>query len=188
MASRDNVCDNNDNALAKARFYPTNIFKDKENVVTAKPKARVPASAFEVMDGEGLPNPKAKDGSPSQKQKRSGSGSGSGSGGKRTSKISKRRRLNKSSRSRCIIPEARVIQAYNERAYIYDSENDGGKGGANGGYSIEAETNASVADMPEWLFQKIQQKKEEKMDGKANNNVNGRSRHKHARCNCFDCW
>lgn len=180
MASRDKDSDNNDNALTNARFRPTNIFQDKGNAVAAKAKDRVPA--FEVMDGEGLR--KSKDGSPSQKQKRSGSGSG----GKRTSKIiSKRRRLNKpSSRSRCIIPEARVIQAYNERAYIYDSENDHGQGGADGGYSIEAETNASVADVPEWLFQKMQLQKEEKMEGKANNNVYGRSRH--TRCHCFDCW
>lgn len=172
MASRDNDSDNNN-----ARFRPTSV-KDKEDIVTAKAKARVPA--FDVMDGEGsVAKAKAKEGSPSLKQKRSGTG------GKSTSKISKRRRLNKpSSRSRCIIPEARVIQAYNERAYISGSEHDDNKVGANGG------ANASVADVPEWLLQKIQQQKEEKVEGKANINGIERSRHMHyvVGCHCFDCW
>lgn len=183
MASRDNDSDNN--ALAKARLHPTNV-KDKENVVTAK--ASVPSSEAEAMNGEGsasvaVVKAKAKEGSPSQKQQRSGSES------KCTSKISKLRRLSKlSSRSRCIIPEARVIQASYECAYIYDSEHDDSKGEANGG---KIPIKASVAVVPEWLLQKIQQQqqKEEKVEGKANSNGNDRSRHMHVvGCHCFDCW
>ncbi len=102
--------------------------------------------------------------------------------------ISKRRRLNKPRpRPGFIIPEARVVQAFNERAYIYDSEHEDDTD--NGKFAIEANATGTVA-VPDWLKQKIQQRrlKEENMKNNTRNNGGGKSRHTHRRCHCFDCW
>ena len=102
--------------------------------------------------------------------------------------ISKRRRLDKPRpRPGFNIPEARVVQAFNERAYIYDSEHEDDKD--NGKFAIEANATGTVA-VPDWLKQKIQQRrlKEENMKNNARNNGDGKSRHTHRRCHCFDCW
>lgn len=103
-------------------------------------------------------------------------------------KISKRRRLNKPHpRPRFCIPEARVVQAFNERAHIYDSEHEDDNDNCD--FPIEANPTGAVA-VPDWLKQKIQQRrlKEEKMKNKARNDGDGKSRHTHKRCHCFDCW
>ncbi len=132
---------------------------------------------------EGVAEDKAKECGPTQK--RYGSNYNY-DGGK--IEISKRRRLNKPHpRPRFNIPEARVAQAFNERAYIYDSEPDDDKD--KGDFPIEANATGVVA-VPGWLQQKIQhlRLKEEKTKNKARNDGDGKSHHTHKRCHCFDCW
>lgn len=104
------------------------------------------------------------------------------SGNVNVSKISisksKFRRCNKLHlRPRIIIPEARVIQAYNERAYISEDE-DGRE------HPPMPKAIMTVSAM-EWLRQKIQQKQKKLK----NNDSNGKPHHHHhSRCHCFDCW
>ena len=103
-------------------------------------------------------------------------------------KISKRlRHDNPRPRPHINIPEARVVQAFNERAYIYDSEHEDDKD--NGKFPIEANAACTVA-VPDWLKQKIQQRrlKEENMKKKARKNGDGKSCTHSNRCHCFDCW
>ena len=94
---------------------------------------------------------------------------------KKFSRSKQNDKCRKISKRRCIIPEARVIQAYNERAYIYDSENDEDERE----YPNKAIMTVAV---PLWMQQKIKNKSSNGGDGKSHHG------HTRARCYCFDCW
>jgi len=126
----------------------------------------------------GVDSAAKKEGAPRKSHKRSGSKRNDINKVSKVLKL-KRRRRNKPLK-RCIIPEARVIQAYNERAYISEHEHDGDNG------EYQAKATICTVRVPEWLQQKIQQRKQKKMKNMANKNGGGKSHR--ARCHCFDCF
>lgn len=101
---------------------------------------------------------------------------------------SKRRRRNKPNNPRCIIiPEARVIQEYNEHAYISEHEEDERE------YLPPAVRRRSGHEVAYGLRQESrhQVEVEVKNDASALSKVtygHGRKHNARSRCHCFDCW
>ena len=101
---------------------------------------------------------------------------------------SKRRRRNKPNNPRCIIiPEARVIQEYNEHAYISEHEEDERE------YLPPAVRRRSGHVVAYGLRQESrhQVEVEVKNDASALSKVtygHGRKHNARSRCHCFDCW
>ena len=134
----------------------------------------------------GKPKKSKRDGTAAKKgvSRRSDNNNGSGSYIEKT----KRRRRNKPNNPRCIIiPEARVIQEYNEHAYISEHEEDERE------YLPPAVRRRSGHVVAYGLRQESrhQVEVEVKNDASALSKVtygHGRKHNARSRCHCFDCW
>jgi hypothetical protein len=103
-------------------------------------------------------------------------------------KSKRRRRNNSRPRRYIIIPEARVIQEYNECAYISESE-------VNEREYLPTAVRRGGGAVTDRLRQEVRQQdqmknKEVKNDALASSKFAfaGRHRKRHGKCHCFDCW
>lgn len=128
----------------------------------------------------------AEEGKPRQRRSDNNHDIGNGNGSQQQPK---RRRLCNKPRSRCIIPEARVIQGYDEYAYISDHEEDESER-----EYLPRPVRRRVEVVRVTSRHQIPQPQEEvKNDGfflfklKAAND-DGLRHGARARCFCFNCW
>eukprot|EP00984_Skeletonema_dohrnii_P014655 scaffold6171_cov83-Skeletonema_dohrnii-CCMP3373.AAC.1 len=174
MASRDNDIDKetlSESETSSNQDQGQGESCDRKGAGDGKPRTS-------NIETNGVDSAAKKEGAPRKSHKRSGSKRNDINKVSKVLKL-KRRRRNKPLK-RCIIPEARVIQAYNERAYISEHEHDGDNG------EYQAQAVICTVRVPEWLQQKIQQRRQKKMKNMANKNGGGKSHR--ARCHCFDCF